>query len=79
MNRTDLLRAADLARVAADAATIAASFDRIKPAEAERYRRQSEEALYAALEALFEADLGPGRADVRAKQQEADSPVMEAA
>lgn len=64
MNRADLLRAADLARAAADAATIAASFDRIRPEQAERFARRSEEALYAALDALSLAALGPVRSQI---------------
>lgn len=74
MNRADLLRAADLARAAADAATIAASFDRIKPDQAERYSRQSEEALYEALDALFLATLSPAARE-EAKEQERAVPV----
>lgn len=65
MNRADLLRAADLARAAADAATIAASFDRIVPQKAEEYARRSEEALYAALDALSLAALGPVRSQIK--------------
>jgi hypothetical protein len=78
VNRAELLRAADLARAAADAATIAASFDRIKPDQAERFSRQSEEALYAALDALFLATLSPA-AIREAKDQALSRRVEEAA
>lgn len=55
MDRAELLRTAELARAAADAATITASFDRINPAKADEYASRTEEALYAALDALDEA------------------------
>lgn len=55
MNRAELLRTAELARAAADAATITASFDRINPAKADEYASRTKEALYAALDALAEA------------------------
>lgn len=55
MNRAELLRTAELARAAADAATITASFANIKPAKADEYARRTREALEAALEALDEA------------------------
>lgn len=63
MNRDDLLLAARKALAAADAATIAASFDRIRPERADHFTRIAEEALYAALDALAMAQLGPARAD----------------
>lgn len=55
MNRQLLLRTADLCRAAADAATITVSFSNIKPERADHFARQTEEALYAALDALAEA------------------------
>lgn len=55
MNRAELLRTAELARAAADAATITANFANIKPAKADEYASRTEEALYAALDALAEA------------------------
>lgn len=57
MNRSKLFYAVDLAHAAAHNATLAASYDKINPTKAERYRRLSEEAFYAGIEALFEADL----------------------
>lgn len=58
MNRPDLLRAAGLAQSAMDAATIAVSFDRVRPERAEHFAKLSEEALYAALDALAQARMG---------------------
>lgn len=55
MTRSSLLRCADLARAAADTATITASFANVKPDQAHRFAIQTEEALTAALEALQEA------------------------
>lgn len=60
MNRPDLLHAARMALAAADAVTIAASFDEIKPARAEHFARQAEDALYAALDDLAMARLSAG-------------------
>lgn len=53
--RDHLLRAAALGLSCADAATIAASFSRIKPDQVERYCRSAEEAAYALLDAIAEA------------------------
>lgn len=55
MNRPDLLRAASLAQSAMDAATIAVSFDRVRPERAEHFAKLAEDALYAALDALAQA------------------------
>lgn len=57
MNRSDLFRAVDLARAAAHNATLAASYDKIRPERAEYFARLSEDALYAALDALAMARL----------------------
>lgn len=57
MNRSDLFRAVEFAHAAAHNATLAASFDKIDPRKAAEYRRLSEDAFYAGIEALFEADL----------------------
>jgi hypothetical protein len=58
MNRAELFRAVDLAHCAAHNATLAASYGKIKPERAEYFARLSEDALNAALDALFEARLG---------------------
>ena len=57
MNRAKLFHAVDLAHAAAHNATLAASYDKIDRAKAERFARLSEEAAYAVIEALFEARL----------------------
>lgn len=57
MNRAELFRAVDLAHAAAHNATLAASYDRVVPERAEHFARLSEEALYAALDALAMARL----------------------
>ena len=56
--RRNLLRAAELARAGMDAATIAASFDRINPGKAQSYVERAEEALEAALAELQRVRLG---------------------
>lgn len=55
MNRAALFRAAELARSAMDAATIAASCDRVRPERAAEFARLADEALTAARDALAEA------------------------
>lgn len=57
MNRALLFAAVDKAHAAAHNATLAASYDKINPTKAAQYRRLSEEAFYAGIEALFEARL----------------------
>lgn len=57
MNRAKLFEAVDKAHAAAHNATLAASYDKIKPERAEYFARLSEEAAYAVIEALFEARL----------------------
>lgn len=59
MDRPALFRSAELARGAMDAATIAASFNRISPSKAELYASRAEEALRAALATLEAARRGP--------------------
>lgn len=57
MNRPCLFKAVEFAHAAAHNATLAASYDKINPTKAAQFRRLSEEAFYAGIEALFEADL----------------------
>jgi hypothetical protein len=57
MNRAELFRAVDMAHAAAYNATLAASYDRINRERSEHFARLSEEALYAALDALAMARL----------------------
>lgn len=57
MRRSELFRAVELAHCAAHNATLAASYDKIKPERAEYFARLSEDAAYAVIEALFEARL----------------------
>jgi len=57
MNRPSLFKAVEFAHAAAHNATLAASYDKINPTKAAQFRRLSEEAFYAGIEALFEADL----------------------
>lgn len=57
MNRSSLFKAVEFAHAAAMNATLAASFDKIDPRKAAEYRRLSEDAFNAGIEALFEADL----------------------
>ena len=57
MNRSKLFVAVEFAHAAAFNATVAASYDKINPTKAAEYRRLSEDAFNAGIEALFEADL----------------------
>ncbi len=57
MNRLQLSKASRLSLAAADAATIAGSFSGIRPDRARHFIRQAEEALYAALDALAQAQM----------------------
>ena len=57
MNRAKLFVASDYAEAARHNAVLAASFDKINPTKAAEYRRLSEDAFNAGIEALFEADL----------------------
>lgn len=79
MNRPDLFRVVDLAHAVAHSATLSASYSGISKERAEHFARLAEEGLYEALEALFEARLGPARSDTPAKAQEVLAPVMEIA
>lgn len=63
MNRAKLYQAVEFAHAAASNATLAASYDKIKPERAEYFARLSEEAAYALIEALFEARLQTINAD----------------
>lgn len=60
MIRADLFRAVEFAHAAAHNATLAASYDKINPERAAYFARLSEEALYAALDALSQAERTPG-------------------
>ena len=67
MNRAKLFEAVDLAHAASHNATLAASYDKVVPERAEHFARLSEEALYAALDALAMARLSVAKdADWRA-------------
>lgn len=69
MNRSQLFRAVDLAHAAAHSATLSASYDKVRPERAEHFARLSEEALYAALDALAQARLSVAtEADWRAAE-----------
>lgn len=57
MNRLQLSEASRLSLAAADAATIAGSFSGIRPDRARHFIQQAEEALYAALDALAQAQM----------------------
>ena len=59
MTRSDLFRAVELAHGIAHSATLAASYDGIDKAKAERFAKLAEEGAYAVIEALFEARLSP--------------------
>lgn len=56
MNRSDLIRATDLAHAAAHNITLGASYDRIRPDRADHFIGLAREALTAALAALDEAE-----------------------
>lgn len=74
MTRSELFRAVDLAHAAAHNATLAASYDKVIPERAEHYARLSEDALYAALDALAMARLSVATA---ADWRAAETPKME--
>lgn len=73
MNRASLFKAVELAHAAAHNATLAASYDKVRPERAEYFARLSEEAAYAVIEALFEARLSSPaiRAATQPEQKEA--------
>lgn len=60
MNRSVLFKAVELAHAAAHNTTCAASYDKVNPPKAEEFMRHAEDALNAALEALFDARLSEG-------------------
>lgn len=57
MNRTLLIKAADLAEAASTYATLTASHAKLDPERAARFAREVEATLYAALDALAMAQL----------------------
>lgn len=70
MIRAKLFEAVDLAHAAAHNATLSASYDKVNAERSEYFARLSEEALYAALDALAMARLSTATpADWRAATQ----------
>lgn len=63
MDRQALLRAAELAETAGTYATLTASHANLKPETADQWCRRTEDTLYAALEALAEAQRMPAKPD----------------
>jgi len=76
MNRTLLMKAAELAETAATYAALTASHSNIKPEMAERYARVVEDTLYAALDALAMARLSVA---TEADWKASETPKLEAA
>lgn len=79
MNRSDLFRAVDLCHAAAHSATLSASYDKVSPERSEHFARLSEEALYAALDAIAQARMGQRSFLTVAAEIVSTQPELEAA